>query len=253
MGPQPGIWAWMRQKSFRREFKSLWPHMAKLVLFDVDDTLIKGEMDGRNTRWNEMLWEVFGVKVSINLKRFIGMTETETMNAVCSEAGIDKADIERKMRQASRVLTEKYSTLSFAVLPGVRELLETLSESDEIKFGLLTGNTEERAWMKLEKVGLRGLFSFGAFTEDADSRESLFPAALEKAEKLFGLSFSPEDVWVVGDAPRDIGVAVKSGARSIAVMTGPSSERELVAAGADYVLKDFSDYKKVVRIILGRE
>ena len=48
------------------------------------------------------------------------------------------------------------------VLEGVNELLETLQRAG-IPMGLVTGNMEAIAWLKLEKVGLNRYFQFRWF------------------------------------------------------------------------------------------
>lgn len=227
--------------------------MAKLVLFDVDYTLLMCRGD-RERPWKEMLSEVFGIKdAPAALRRREGKTEREIMFDIASEAGIDGDVVKRKLRQAYRVLKEKFSGTETVPLPGAKELLETLREADEIKAGVLTGNSEERGWMKLEKAGLRDYFRFGVFSGDAERREGLFRVALEKAGKAFGADFEPKDVWIIGDTLRDVSTASDNGARCIAVATGPFSKKELLAAGADFAVDGLSDYKRIVNIILGKE
>ncbi len=226
--------------------------MAKLVLFDLDDTIL-GSVGNRKGLWAEMFTEVFGMKDPPVLKRRDGMTEREIVHDVAAEAGVDEETIKKKLHQAYRILREKFRQLDVMVFPGVKELLETMKEAEEIKMGVLTGNSEERGWMKLEKAGLKDYFKFGVFSEDGEVREDLFQVALEKAEKAFGMKFEPQDIWIIGDTPRDVSTAVKGGARCIAVATGPFKERELLVEGADFVLKDLTDYKRIVSIILGKE
>jgi phosphoglycolate phosphatase len=227
--------------------------MAKLILFDVDGTLIRtiGNLEGA---WNEMLSEVFGIKdSSVALARREGKTEREIVFDAASEAGVDQKTAERKLHQAYRVITEKFSQLETVPIQGAMELLDVMKEADEIKVGLLTGNSEERGWNKLEKAGMRDFFRFGVFSNDAETREDLFQVAIEKAEGVFGMRFDPKDVWIIGDTPRDVSTAVKNGAKCIAVTTGPFKERELISEGADFVLKDLTDYKRIISIILGKE
>ncbi len=226
--------------------------MAKLVLFDLDYTLLKS-VGNKEELWNAMFSEVFGLKGSAVLARRQGMTEKEIIEDAASEAGIDGETVKRKMHQAYRILTEKFSELDVMLFPGAKELLETLKEADGIKVGVLTGNSEDRAWLKLEKAGLKGYFKFGVFSNDAETREDLFQVALEKAVKAFGMKFRPEDTWIIGDTLRDVSTAVKNGARCIAVTTGPFKERDLLGEGADFVLEDLTDYKRIVNIILGKE
>ena len=123
------------------------------------------------------------------------------------------------------------------VLPGVDRLIEAL-ESDGHTLGLLTGNIEQGAIVKAAHYGLAEHFQFGAFGDDHWDRNKLGPIALERANRHTGKLFSPDDVLVIGDTPKDVACAHALGAPCLAVATGSFNADQLRECGADQVLEN---------------
>jgi phosphoglycolate phosphatase-like HAD superfamily hydrolase len=127
------------------------------------------------------------------------------------------------------------------VLPGIRPLLDDLRLRPEVSIGLLTGNFEGGARIKLEHFDLWHFFSCGAFADDGPDRNSLFAYAVTRLEACGVADVRPSEVVIVGDTPLDVAVAVSAGARSVAVATGTYSHDALRETPADVVLEDLSD------------
>jgi len=127
------------------------------------------------------------------------------------------------------------------VMPGVRPLLEVLSRQSDVILGLLTGNLEAGARLKLEHFDLWKYFSAGAFGGETVDRNSLLGVAIDRVAEVHGARFDPSAVIIVGDTPFDVAVARAGGARSVAVATGSHDAETLTASGADVVLEDLSD------------
>jgi len=136
------------------------------------------------------------------------------------------------------------------VMPGIRELLDTLSDRDDVYTALLTGNYEAGARIKLEYFDLWRYFPCGAFGDEAPNRNGLVPKAIARVAACSGPSFSPADAVVIGDTPLDVACAAFAGARSIAVATGSHGVDQLQAAGADVVFEDLSKTTDVLAAIL---
>ena len=136
----------------------------------------------------------------------------------------------------------------FGVMPGVRELLDTLVDRDDVFLALLTGNCEEGARLKLEHFDLCRYFRCGAFGDNAPDRNALMPRALARVAEC-GSSFAAAEAVVIGDTPLDVACALASGARSIGVATGSHTAHDLREAGADVVFQDLSDIEAVLRVI----
>ena len=139
------------------------------------------------------------------------------------------------------------------ILPGVRPLLDALASRDTVHLGLLTGNYEVAARMKLEHFDLWRYFSspsLGAFGDRSLDRNLLWPRAMAQVAALGGPSVAPADVVVIGDTPLDVAVAKHGGARSVAVATGSHSAEALRASGADVAFEDLSDTAAVLACLI---
>jgi phosphoglycolate phosphatase len=132
------------------------------------------------------------------------------------------------------------------MMPGVRELLDALSQRDDAYVALLTGNYEAGAQLKLDYFDLWRYFRCGAFGDDAPDRNGLLPRAVARAAACGGPSVAPSDAIVIGDTPLDIACAASGGARSIGVATGSHTVEQLRAAGADVVFEDLADTAAVL-------
>ncbi|MEJ2187536.1 MAG: haloacid dehalogenase-like hydrolase, partial [Gemmatimonadota bacterium] len=178
--------------------------------------------------------------------------------ALLRAAGLDDSAIDGRFDSLWSVyLRELAAELSQAshrtrVLPGVVAPLDELARRrDDVVLGLLTGNIEEGARLKLASCGLGGRFALGAFGSDDEVRDRLGPVAVERARDLLGITFQGADIVVVGDTPRDVQCARPVGARAVAVATGRHTVAELAEAGADAVLQDFSDISRALASLLG--
>jgi phosphoglycolate phosphatase-like HAD superfamily hydrolase len=127
------------------------------------------------------------------------------------------------------------------LLEGVSSLLASLEEGGH-SLGLLTGNIDRGAMIKVAHYGIAEHFQFGAYGDDHWDRNKLGPIALERAIKATGRQFTPEETLVIGDTPKDVACAHAFGAKCVAVATGNFNEDQLVACGADRVVSDLVDF-----------
>lgn len=134
------------------------------------------------------------------------------------------------------------------IMTGVRPLLDVLAARDDVHLGLLTGNYEASAQLKLQYFDLWRYFRGGAFGDDAPERNRLLPRAVAHVAQCGGPAVEAREAVVIGDTPLDVACAQASGARSIAVATGNYSVDDLRAAGADVVFEDLSDTPAVLRL-----
>jgi phosphoglycolate phosphatase-like HAD superfamily hydrolase len=124
--------------------------------------------------------------------------------------------------------------------PHARPTLDWLA-ARAARLGLVTGNIERIAWLKLRAAGLADYFACGAFGDEAEERAELPALALARAGELYRTTFAPDHVYVVGDTPADIACGVACGLRTVAVATGViHSIDELRACGPDYAFADLS-------------
>ena len=139
------------------------------------------------------------------------------------------------------------------VLPGIVELLGALHGREDCVLGLLTGNIEKGAELKLSHYGVWDYFEFGAFADDHVDRNKLGPVAHSRAVEKHGVSFEAEDVYVLGDTPRDIDCARAAGFVAVAIATGSCSEEELAGHRPDFLFGDLSDTRRVLAALLGED
>jgi len=136
-----------------------------------------------------------------------------------------------------------------AVMPGIRELLDALAVRADVFVGLLTGNFEEGARIKLEHFDLWRYFRCGAYGDDAADRNALVPFALERARRAGLPEIAAEHILVVGDTPHDIACARAVGASAVGVATGGFTVDELRACGGDIVFEDLSDPEAFLELL----
>jgi phosphoglycolate phosphatase-like HAD superfamily hydrolase len=217
---------------------------------------------------NRAFDDLFGIAGAFDSVPMAGRTDKWILDDAAGRAGITLTadDVDRfRDRYRSRLLealpepglppsTHARGALSVVegpkgVLPGVRGLLEIIDERAEIFSGLLTGNSEEGARIKLEHFDLWKFFRCGAFGDDVADRNYLFEVAVRRAQACGARDVRRAEVVVVGDTVLDVACARAAGARSVAVATGPSDVETLRASGADLVLADLSDTSAFLRFV----
>ncbi|MGH7373850.1 MAG: HAD family hydrolase [Candidatus Rokuibacteriota bacterium] len=227
----------------------------KLVLFDVDGTLISARGAGR--RAMRVAFErVFGTAGGIDRYDLRGRTDTRIVHDVMSAEGWEPARVKERLDEFFEVYvggltTEIGDGRNVITLPGVAAVVERLERSGEAVLGLVTGNIEEGARVKLLPTGLWPRFQVGAFGSDHMDRRRLPSLAARRAYALRGTAFSPRDVLVIGDTPHDIDCARAFGAVAVAVATGQHSRDELLAESPDLFFDDLADVEKVLAALLG--
>lgn len=135
------------------------------------------------------------------------------------------------------------------VLPGVPELLGRLEKCEDYLLGILTGNVEAGARLKLKHFDIDHYFGFGAFGTDHETRNGLGPIAIERAEVAAGKGFDPSKTIIIGDTLKDIACARAFDARVIAVATGGASEEMLESGSPDILLPNFADTAATIEAI----
>jgi phosphoglycolate phosphatase len=227
--------------------------MPKLVLFDIDGTLVL--TGGAGVRaMNRAGESLVGTADLLNGIQVAGRTDWIILHDALRKIGRDlDGDLFARLRdQYVNNLREEILERGHgvkAVMPGIPELLPVLEARDDLFVGLLTGNFEEGARIKLEYFDLWRYFKCGAFGDDAADRNALVPFALDRARGC-GLGDLPyEDVFVVGDTPHDVECANAVGAVPIAVATGGYTVDQLRATGASIVLEDLSDTAAFIQLM----
>lgn len=218
--------------------------MSTLLLFDIDGTLVlTGGAGGRAMA--SAARDLFALDDAVGSISMAGRTDAWIVSQMCEQRQVEYSDalLERfRERYLSYLATEIHKPgPRKGVLPGVPQLLERLRQFDDVHVGLLTGNFEDGARLKLEYFDLWHWFSGGAFGDASHNRNHLLDVARQRIRSAGGPDAAPDDVFIIGDTPLDIAVAVAGGTRSLGVATGDYSTEELTASGADVALSDLSD------------
>ena len=220
--------------------------MHKLVLFDIDGTLVLTGGAGLRAM-NRAGESVFGVSSMLDGVAVAGRTDWIILRDALRRIGRDLDDGLFARLRAEHVanLREEIEAAGEgvkAVMPGIDALLPVLQSRPDVSLGLLTGNFHEAARIKLEHFDLWRYFTCGAYGDDAEDRNELVPVAVERARERGVPPVRFEDVVVIGDTPHDIACAQAVGAQAIGVATGTYTVDQLRAAGAAVVFADLSDH-----------
>jgi phosphoglycolate phosphatase-like HAD superfamily hydrolase len=214
-----------------------------LVLFDIDGTLLDTRGAGRRS-FVEALRKVFLFREGLDDVRFAGSTDLDLVQKIARRNGHTPAseEVQAFFELLPVLLREELKNEPPYVYPGVRELLIALSTRAETTLGLVTGNIEACAWIKLEACGIHGHFELGAFGHEHADRREIARLACVRAERVGPFSRR----ILIGDTPSDVIAARAIGAKAFAVATGEFDAAALTAAGAQHVWTDLSDTASVL-------
>jgi len=221
-----------------------------LVLFDIDGTLIDSGEAG--TRSLDLTFrELFSIEDAFHGINLAGKTDLQIIkeglvkHKVSTNGNLDSV-IDTYLRYLRREINNSRKHIK----PGIYDVLRELSFMEGLGLGLLTGNLEHGARIKLEPFNINRYFPSGAFGSDDDDRDNLLPIAVKRFEELYKTRIKFYNCTVIGDTPRDIYCSKPYGAKSIGVATGPYTADALRQAGADYVFEDFSKYPDFLQMFV---
>jgi phosphoglycolate phosphatase-like HAD superfamily hydrolase len=211
-----------------------------LLLFDIDGTLMASATQAHSQALDAAIREVHGVDPAGLRSRVspAGRTDGEIARLILLAAGVSARRIDERSRDVCDTCSRIYAQtcppdLSAYVVPGMPDVLAWLAGRDDVSLGLVTGNYETVARLKLARGGLGAWFQSapGAFGSDSEDRAALPGIARRRAGRV-----ARSEAIVIGDTPRDIACARADGVRCVAVTSGQYGPEEL--AGADAVALD---------------
>lgn len=216
----------------------------KLILFDIDGTLLRVRGISRQSLI-DALREVFGTEGSAQTHNFAGKLDSVIISEVMREAGLSQAEIMRGFTDAKRIYIRNFKEQAqkehIEVMTGIYELVEKLANEPNAVLALLTGNFEESGRHKLILPELNHYFDFGAFADDAPTRNELPPIAVERALKKTGVRFAGKDVVIVGDTEHDVNCSKVLNSKCVAVATGHYTVSQLEMFNPDYAFSSFAN------------
>jgi phosphoglycolate phosphatase len=223
---------------------------VRLYLFDVDGTLVSARGAGLRAL-GAALRETFGTSGPIEGYDSRGKTDPRIVFDLMTAAGLPNDIVRARLAACfdaylGRLAEALGDGSTVDVMPGVIALVRTLAARDDATVGLLTGNIEAAARLKLQSTGLWPLFRVGAYGSDDADRTRLPAIAAARAEALIGEPVLFERITIIGDTPLDVACARACGAIAIAVATGLYPADELEACAPDLLFGDFSDTADVL-------
>lgn len=228
----------------------------KLVLFDIDGTLLLSAGAGRRAIHAALADQGIDLTRAHGI-RFDGKTDPQIVFEILQAAGCPGPDDPVRVSTILDLyLTHLASDLArhghrSTVMPGIAPLLDRIESDPGAVLGLLTGNVQPGARLKLDAAGLDSRrFLVGAYGSDHADRGCLPGIAAARAESHFGRIPRGAEVVIIGDTPADVRCGAAISAKSVAVATGGYSRDELRAAGADLVFDDFADFARAAEAIL---
>jgi phosphoglycolate phosphatase-like HAD superfamily hydrolase len=224
----------------------------KLILWDIDGTLIVSGRAGIFAL-TKAFAAVHGRTPDLGKIDVSGRTDKWIAGQVLEQQGIAASaeNIHAYLEAYLQALPAEIQTRAGRVLPGIIPLLDILHGRADIAQGLLTGNLQRGARIKLGHYQVWHYFEFGAFGDDSPWRNELGPHALRRAREKHAVEFAPADTFVIGDTPHDIECGKAIGAKTIGVATGRFSSAELQAHQPTAVFADFADTASFLRVIDG--
>jgi phosphoglycolate phosphatase len=225
--------------------------MDRLVLFDIDGTLIKN-FKGHIASLLKSVEKVYGIK-DVKSLNYHGMTDKQIIIEILKRNNLDEKTIYSKLKECTEVMTLLFNKIvskeKIILLEGVEDFLKELKENN-ILMGLVTGNLEIIARTKMKKIGINDYFKIGGFGSDDTDRTKLVKLAVKRAVENFNFRFS-NNVFLIGDTPKDIKAGKEAGIKTVGVATGIYSKEQLIEVGADFVLENLKNKKEIFKIIAG--
>lgn len=206
---------------------------ADAYLFDIDGTLVRSKDPVHYFAFQHAMREVFGLDATIDGVPIQGSTDISILRAVLRQQGLSDREINsglpQLVDQMCAEVRRNASQMSPELCPSIRELVSMLRGQGKL-LGAASGNLETIGWLKLERAGIRDMFSFGSFSHPLELRADIFRQGVAIAHQRLGPSAK---VYVAGDTPADIEAARATGIPVISLATGIFEFDQLVALEPD--------------------
>jgi len=225
-----------------------------LALFDIDGTILSSGAGARKSL-SQAIHEITGTLFEIHPDDCAGKTDPLIITNFLRRAGFHPREFHGMLRTIRdryvALLHVNYNKHNDAFLyPGIPEILHEIGGYSHVYLGLLTGNIEEGARIKLDPFRLNPMFPAGAFGNEGMQRTDLSRLAVESAEAHYNIRFEPARIVVIGDTADDVACGKVIHARSIAVSRRPATLERLKSSQPDYLFYGTEDTEGFVKAIL---
>lgn len=225
----------------------------KLLLFDIDGTLLHSSGAGKETL-AYALNKVFGTAGPLAQYNMAGKVDERIVTDLMTVAGVSSQKIAQELDTVYECMAEcgrqVFTPKRVRPCLGVLDLLAELNTRPGLILGLVTGNASLTAPLKLTTAGIHpGQFRVGAYGSDAPDRNQLPRLAMQRATQRFKVQFTGHNTIVIGDTPADIACARANQATAVAVATGAYSADTLAKYQPNFLLPNLVNTQAVLDIL----
>ncbi len=226
--------------------------VIKAVIFDLDGTIAAFNLDYKTVRGEIRSYLLrVGVPpsvIAVNDSVFDMVTKAQLfLTNLGKPAAVVNEVHSEALKMAEKYELEAASRTS--LLPGVQETLKEIRKLG-LKTALCTINSANSTEHILKRFKIAEYFDVVVprnkvlrYKPDPEH----FKAALE------GMKVAPSETVVVGDSVTDVKAAQQVNALSVGLPTGVSTQKQLVAQGANYILTSITDLPVLVNRINASE
>lgn len=224
----------------------------KLVLFDIDGTLLNSGGVGREAKALAME-DIYGTAGDLRSLHIGGNTDLKLLADALVAHGFRREQLGEMMDAYEQCFAERMLEIigNYPVRPliGAHEIVQALRQREDVLLGIVTGNARLTTPIKLRAAGFDpDWFQVAAYGSESADRNDLPQLALQRAQVQGGIDIAPEHIWMIGDTILDIEAARAVGGHAVVVLTGFEDQEALLAAGPDIVLNDLTEFEKLVII-----
>lgn len=217
-----------------------------LILWDLDGTLMHCGADGTKAL-NETFLKLYGIEDAFTKAGIGHAMDSVILEKIMESNSLDKGELDRIKAEYIDILHNILKLNSKKrILPGVKELVEHIHQSENSFSALLTSNLRSGAETKLKSVGLHNFFQVGGFGDDIGEKWDAAINGILEAENYYDVKFEKENIYIIGDSIYDIECAKRIGVISIGVATGFADYEVLQSKAPDYLYEDLSGWEKLV-------